>query len=231
MTSRKRSQLFTVMVLASLALILASDVPGVLLVGRVLILFSTLFHELGHALAAMLVGGHLETLNIYWDGSGVAHTWRPEGRLRSAFISAGGLVGPALAAAALFWAARGREQRLRRFCYGLGIALIGIGAWAARSVWSLVFTIGLGLLLTWAAQRWRRSELEAASVFLAVQLGLSVFTRGDYLFTRWAGPNSPSDVAHMESALFLPFWFWGLVCGALSLVVLWWGFRCYTRDS
>ena len=60
-------------------------------------------------------------------------------------------------------------------------------------------------------------------VFLAVQLALSVFSRSDYLFTSvartGAGPM-PSDVAQMASALFLPFWFWGAACGALSLAVL-----------
>jgi hypothetical protein len=34
-----------------------------------------------------------------------------------------------------------------------------------------------------------------------------------------AGP-APSDVTVMASALFLPYWFWGILCGALSLALL-----------
>jgi hypothetical protein len=230
MKALKRSYLFALMVMASLALIMASNVPGVLLLGRVLLLFSTLFHELGHALAAVLLGGDVQTITIFWDASGETTSLLEAGRLNRAFTAAGGLIGPSLAAAALFWSARGSERRLRFATALLGISLCLV-ALSARSFWALVFTLGLGPLLLVAAARWKRGPLEAATVFIAVQLGISVFTRSDYLFTRWAGPNQPSDVANMASALFLPFWFWGLVCGGISLAVLYWGFRCYTRES
>ena len=59
----------------------------------------------------------------------------------------------------------------------------------------------------------------ATVMFVSVQLALSVFSRGDYLFTPNAGPF-PSDVANMATSLFLPYWFWGLVCGGFSLAVL-----------
>jgi membrane-associated phospholipid phosphatase len=67
-------------------------------------------------------------------------------------------------------------------------------------------------------------------VFLAVQLALSVFSRGDYLFTdvaRTGEGTFPSDVANMSSALFLPYWFWGALCGAFSVAVLALGLRAY----
>jgi hypothetical protein len=227
----KRSHLFALMVVLSFGLMMASDLPVVMFLGRVLILFSTLFHELGHALASLLVGGHIEKVTIQWDGSGVTHTYVPTGRVRQAVVSAGGLLGPSLAAAALFWSARGSDRRLRGMALLLGLGLTLIGLLAARSLWALIFTLGLGLALLLTAPRMRRDLLEAATVFIGVQLGLSVFTRADYLFTRWAGPNLPSDVANMASQLFLPFWFWGLVCGGLSGAVLGWGFRCYTRES
>ena len=64
---------------------------------------------------------------------------------------------------------------------------------------------------------------QVALLFVAVQLALSVFSRGDYLFTDTARTGSgtmPSDVANMASALFLPYWFWGLLCGGISVLVL-----------
>ena len=100
----------------------------------------------------------------------------------------------------------------------------------ARSVWALIFTVGLGALLLFLAGKWNRTKLESLMVFIGVQLGLSVFTRADYLFTQQAGPGSPSDVANMASALFLPYWFWGIVCGLFSVAVLLWGCRCYIKD-
>jgi hypothetical protein len=69
-------------------------------------------------------------------------------------------------------------------------------------------------------------------VFAAVQLALSVFTRGDYLFTpvahTSAGPM-PSDVAQMADALWLPYWFWGALCGLVSVGVLLLGLWSYLR--
>lgn len=230
-SSLKRSHLFGLMVLVSFALIWGSNLPGVLLLGRVLLLFSTLFHELGHALAAVLVGGNFESISVNWDGSGLTETAIERSRLKDAFVSAGGLVGPSLAAAALFWSARGDDRRLRAVTGILGVSLCVIGLLKAASLWALIFTLGLGPILLLAAAKWKRGWLEAATVFIAVQLGISVFTRADYLFTRWAGPNLPSDVANMADQLFLPFWFWGALCGAISLVVLFWGFLCYTKET
>jgi hypothetical protein len=151
--------------------------------------------------------------------------------MRAAIILAGGLVGPSIAAAGLFWSARGSDRRLRVMATALGVALLGIGFLKARSIWALIFTVGLGPLLLLASQRLSRGKLEAAVVFIAVQLGISVFTRADYLFARWAGPGVPSDVVQMSEQLLLPYWFWGIVCGAVSLVVLFWGFRCYTKET
>jgi peptidase M50B-like protein len=69
-------------------------------------------------------------------------------------------------------------------------------------------------------------------VLIAVQLALAVFSRSDYLFTQTAmtsaGP-APSDVTVMASALFLPYWFWGVLCGALSLALLAGGARRFLR--
>lgn len=225
----KRSHLFALMVGISFALMMAADIPVVMLLGRVLILFSTLFHELGHGLTAILVGGHFDKVTIAWDASGETLSRFPSSAWRAALIAAGGLLGPSIAAAGLFWAARGSDRRLKTTTIGLGLALCLVGLLAARSFWALLFTLGLGPALLLAAKRCHRKTLEAAIVFIAVQLGISVFTRVDYLFTQSAGEGRLSDVQQIAQQLWLPYWFWGILCGTLSLVVLYWGFRCYTR--
>ena len=77
-----------------------------------LVLLSTLAHELGHGIAAMMVGGSFDQFVLYSDGSGAALTSGNPGRLASAMISAGGLVGPAIAAAGCF--AVGRRGKTAR---------------------------------------------------------------------------------------------------------------------
>jgi hypothetical protein len=227
----KRSHIFVLAVVASLLLMYFSYLPAIGLLGRVLILFSTLFHELGHGLMAMLVGGDFKQLVINWDGSGVTSWHGGDGRLVRGLVAAGGLIGPSIASALLFWSAKSTDTKFLLATRLFALALLVIGVLTARSVWALVFTVGLGAVLLVMSGKVSRKVLESFVVFIGVQLGLSVFTRADYLFTRTAGGvNLPSDVAQMSEALFLPFWFWGAVCGLFSVVVLFWGCRCYIEE-
>lgn len=226
----KRRNTFILAVVLSLALMYFSYLPAVGILGHVLLLFSTLAHEMGHGLMAMLVGGDFKQLVINWDGSGVTSWVGSTGRVVRGLVAAGGLIGPSIAAALLFWSARRSDRTFLLTTRLFGLALLAAGVLTARSAWALVFTVGLGALLLALSTKVKRASMETLVVFIGVQLGLSVFTRADYLFTRWAGPNLPSDVAQMSEALFLPFWFWGLVCGLFSVVVLFWGCRCYIKD-
>jgi len=59
-----------------------------------------------------------------------------------------------------------------------------------------------------------------------------VFSRGDYLFTpvaQTSAGNFQSDVSNMAAALFLPYWFWGAACGAISVLALCIGLRSVWR--
>jgi hypothetical protein len=186
-----------------------------------LVLVSTLAHELGHGLAAALLGGSFESLRLHADASGVA-LWRGSfGRFATAVVAGAGLVGPAVAAFLLL--VLGRSTRNARVVVGgLGAALLVIALLLVRNAFGFGFTLLLGaalLLVSWRAARMSQTVL----LILAVQLALSVFSRSDYLFTSTALTSSgrmPSDVAIMAGALFLPYWFWGGLCGGLSLGLL-----------
>ena len=186
-----------------------------------LVLLSTLAHELGHGLAAAVLGGKFEALRMYPDASGVA-LWRGAfGRFAVATVAGAGLVGPALAAFCLL--AFGRTPRGAKAMLGcIGTALIVIALLVAGNAFALVFIVILAVaLLVIAARSDRLAHMVV--VLIAVQLALAVFSRSDYLFTptaRTASGTAPSDVAVMASALFLPYWFWGALCGGLSLLLL-----------
>jgi hypothetical protein len=202
--------------------------------GRVLawplVLLSTLAHELGHGLAAAVLGGHFEGLRMYPDASGVA-TWSgPLGRLGVATVAGAGLVGPALAAFCLL--AFGRTPRAARTLLGcVGTGLVVVALLVARNAFALVFILIVAAALLAVASRSDRLS-QMVVILVAVQLALAVFSRSDYLFTRTAMTSSGpalSDVSVMASALFLPYWFWGFVCGALSLLLLAAGARRFLR--
>lgn len=195
-----------------------------------LLLVSTLAHEMGHGLAALLVGGRFEALRMWADGSGMAVWSGDPGPLARAFVAAGGLVGPAIAAAACFLA--GRRPRGARTCLLLVAAgLLVADLLVVRTLFGFAFVLALaGVLLL--ASRGGDATSQAVLVFLAVQLALSVFSRGDYLFTRAATTAegvAASDVAQIAAALFLPYWFWGAVCGAFSVAVLALGLVVYWK--
>ena len=106
-----------------------------------LILLSTLAHELGHGIAAMMVGNDFDAFVLYSDGSGAAMTSGNPGRLASAFISAGGLVGPSIAAAGCFWAGRrGKIARPALLVFGalLLVAMVLKGGKQAKQCFHVV---------------------------------------------------------------------------------------------
>ena len=115
----------------------------------------------------------------------------------------------------------------------LGVASVRHRAHAGPQSVRAVFTLILGSALLLVALRLPRGA-QTVVILLAVQLALSVFSRSDYLFTRTALTSAgrrPSDVAVMADALFLPYWFWGASCGALSVAILFLGFRIFFRGT
>jgi len=198
-----------------------------------LMLFSTLAHELGHGLTALLVGGSFERMVIFSDGSGVATHGglSSDAAVARALVSAGGLVGPALVAAGAFGLARtGRASRIG-LAVGAGFLALMMALFI-RNAFGLVFTGLVVAGLGWTA--WRRSAdtAQVVLVFLAIQMALSVFSRGDYLFTAEAQTGAgvmPSDTAHMAEALGGTYWLWGLACGAFSVLVLGLGVWAFSR--
>ncbi len=217
---RLRAEIFLAVSIGLTVLLWA--VPYGRTIGYPLLLVSTLVHELGHGIAGVLVGGRFESFEMFWNGSGLAHVRGYDGRLARAIVSAGGLVGPAVAAAGGFALARG-PRRARGMLAVLGALLLLADLLVVRSVFGWIFVTLFAVALLAVATRASAWASQLVLLFLSVQLALSVFSRGDYLFTDRAhtgGGVFPSDVANMADALFLPYWFWGAVCGAFSIAVL-----------
>jgi hypothetical protein len=198
-----------------------------------LVLLSTYVHEMGHGVAGMLLGATFESFRMYPDASGVALVSGRASRLGAAFVSAGGLVGPAVLAGAFFLLAP------RRKLAKAGLLLFGIASLLAcvvvvRNPFGWVFVGLLGTVCLAVAWKASPAFSQAALAFLAVQLALSVYSRGDYLFTAVAQTGAgaqPSDVANMADALFLPYWFWGAVCGLFSVAVVALGLLAFWRST
>lgn len=193
-------------------------VPSLHMVAYPLLLLSTFVHEMGHGIAAELVGGDFVRFEMFSDASGVATLRLPATAFASAFSSFGGLAGPAVVGAALFMVGA-----YRRACGPVLWALFAFFVASAllyvRNPFGLVF-VGVYAAVFFAIARFGSDLLQQFTVvFLGAQLCLSVFSRGDYLFTQYAQTANgmmPSDVQQIADALFLPYWFWGAMIGLFS---------------
>jgi hypothetical protein len=188
-----------------------------------LLLISTLVHELGHGLAAVVVGGEFERFVMWSDGSGHAISSGAFSGLESAFIAAGGLVGPALGA--VFCLIFARRPRTARYCMAaIGMLLALAELLVVRNLFGLFFVGAFAAACLFLAFRAGSQLVQLALVFLGVQLALSVYSRSDYLFTsvaQTAGGAAPSDAQAIADAIGIgPYWFWGGLCGAFSVAVL-----------
>jgi hypothetical protein len=191
-------------------------------IARPLIWLGTLFHELGHGIAAIALGGELVQLAIYADGSGVAMHRGAYSGLDRALIAAAGPLGAPLAGLAFFMAL-GHRHAARLLLAVLSIFLaLALLLWV-RNLFALGFVVVLALGLAWVAWRSDDSVVLAVTAFIAVEMSLSAFTRVDYLFIAGANTGAgalPSDTAQIAQALGLTYWIWGALLALVSLGIV-----------
>ena len=180
-------------------------------------ILSVWFHEMGHGLTAMLLGGSFQSLQLYPNGSGLA-TYGGEifgGRVGRALVAAGGLLGPAIAGSILIVMARW-PQWCRWSLGGIAVALLMSLLWM-RTPFEFIAILGWAGAIGAIGLRGPQWLQEFTVPFLGVQACASTFSQLNYLFTKAVlidGQYLLSDTGQIARELFLPFWFWG---GLLSL--------------
>lgn len=190
-------------------------------------ILATWFHEMGHGLTAMLLGGHFERLDIYSNGSGVAHYSAPAGefllgRVRDALVAGAGPMGPPIAGALLILSSR-RFSVARITLIALGTFMLLSTVLWVRSVFGLAFIplLAAGILaIALKAPRWSQGF---TIQLLGVEACVSTFRQMDYLFSSSAtigGRVMPSDSSQIALNLLLPYWFWGGLMAISSLLLL-----------
>lgn len=190
----------------------------------------TFIHEMGHGIAALLMGGSFSKFEMWPDGSGVATSALSlgAGHFAHAFVAFGGLVAPAvMAAVSMILGRSGRASRIGMKLFALicGLSLIFV----VRNWFGAVFVIvcGIGSFLLGFLPKSDKVP-QYGMLFLAVTLLTAVFSRGDYLFTPTADTANgamPSDVGQIANYLFLPYWFWGGLIALVSVMILIFGVR------
>ncbi|HUQ05755.1 MAG TPA: M50 family metallopeptidase [Kofleriaceae bacterium] len=220
--------------MSALATLALYKVPGLHFIATPLLYLSTLVHEMGHGVGALLSGGEWADFHMFKDGSGYARTTRGSD-FAMALTCAAGLVGPAVAAAVFM--AMGLRARLARYALGATGAFFALSLvlWV-RGSFGVAFVAIVAAACLGIALKASHETARIALLFFATQLALSVYSRGDYLFEDYVdgqmsdGKRTASDVQMMSDALGMPYWFWGLTCAAFSAAVLLGALWLYMRQ-
>jgi uncharacterized membrane protein len=178
-------------------------------------LFTTWVHEGAHALATVVVGGHVSSIVIRPDASGVTHSLVPDSRLLRGIVASAGYCGAALVGCLLIAATR-VERRAHAVLGGVGVCmLLTLVLWVRNP-------FGAGVMLAWAiaflvlARRGLGRTAQFLVGLLAVQVALNAVYDIRVLYL----VDGPSDAATMAALFVLPAWLWASAWMLLAVGML-----------
>jgi hypothetical protein len=211
----------TWLIAAAIATTILWQIPGGNYILYPFTILATWFHEMGHGLMALLLGGNFQKLEIFSNGSGVAHYAMRStlGNLGFALVAASGPMGPPIAGAILIMASRNFHSASLSLKILGGVLLLSTLIWV-RSFFGLLAIPLLGFLILGIALKTPQWVQGFAIQFLGVQACVSTYHQIDYLFSYTAGPLGLSDTGQMQRYLLLPYWVWGGLMAIASLVIL-----------
>ncbi len=178
-------------------------------------LFTTWVHEGAHALATVVVGGHVSSIVIRPDASGVTHSLVPDSRLLRGVVASAGYCGAALVGCLLIAATR-VERRAHAVLGGVALCmLLTLVLWVRNP-------FGAGVMLAWAiaflvlARRGLGRTAQFLVGLLAVQVALNAVYDIRVLYL----VDGPSDAATMAALFVLPAWLWASAWMLLAVGML-----------
>jgi hypothetical protein len=221
-SSDKRSDLLFLLVAVGVTVLLY-QVPYGRYVVYPFSMLATWFHEMGHGMTALLLGGSFNKIEITLDLGGVATNSVSNGFFQG-LVALGGLLGPAVAGSALILLGR-RRSLTAPTLYLLGGSMIASMLLLGKlsiGMWCIAL---FGATIIFITKKTGDSARHLFLHLLGVQTAMGVFNQIDYLFMRQAtvgGQTMPSDVSVVADHLLLPVPFWsygltGLTVGMLAM--------------
>jgi len=196
--------------------------------------FTTMVHELGHAIVCILTGGAVSGLTIVSDGQGHGGLTNCLGG--NAFLyTQSGYLGTAVFGSFLIFLCQFHRLAKATLCVlGVSFALATlalVGANVLHTGWQGFCSFGWGLamsaFLIWAGLKWSQGAANMLVLFLAVQTALNSVTSLMDLaqFSMYGSAGSWSDATTMQHMTGVPAaaWaiFWALCSVALVGLTMW----------
>ncbi|WP_062053704.1 M50 family metallopeptidase [Aquimarina longa] len=199
------------------------------------ILLGTWFHEMGHGLTAILVGGDFKYLEIYENGGGVAYYTISSGYLSvsiaNALVAAGGLLGPAITGSLLIISGRSDKSATIALRILIGIMVLSLVLWI-RSFWGIVVLLSFVVILI-VITLFKNRKLEVITIlFLGLQSVLSTYLQLDYLFTKQFerdGVIQISDTEAIAKNTIGMYWMWAILIILISIYLFYKSYRYYLK--
>ncbi len=197
-------------------------------IGRLLIypfvILSTWFHEMGHSLCALLLGGEVIKIQIFYDGSGIAYHTDTHifGNLGNALVALSGPLFPPFVG--YFFISTSTKKNLSRlllFLLSL-IIFISVVFWV-RNFFGAIFLLFISIFIVYITFTKQEDFSVIVSRIIGIQAFISVYLSIGYLFSTSGNVNQSSFASDTEIVslnLFLPNWFWGTLIIAISLILL-----------
>ncbi len=184
-------------------------------------LLVVLMHESGHAVAALLVGGSVDVIKVSPDEGGVTWSRFNPTLLRQIVVSSAGYLGSTVSGCVLmFVASRSKEARVP--LYALAVWTGAVAVLWVRDLFTLLFTLGCtAALIVLARVDFPAGVRRAVLAFLAsFSVLYALFDIKDDLLHLTSRGGGQSDADALASATFIPAVVWGVLWGALSLVLV-----------
>ncbi|HEV8321384.1 MAG TPA: M50 family metallopeptidase [Myxococcota bacterium] len=190
-------------------------------------LFSTWVHEMCHGVAALLIGGGVDKLEVYPDGSGLCFTRYGAGAFTRAWVASAGYMGTSVIGA-LTLVFRRRPLAGRIGVTAFGVLMLVSTVLFVRNLFGLVMVPLIGAALAAAGVKLKEELSGWLFSFVAATCCLNAVTSIQVLFGSNlvvnGAPSGGSDAHSVADALLLPYWFWAslwlVTSVALMLVAL-----------
>ncbi|WP_420552173.1 M50 family metallopeptidase [Tenacibaculum aiptasiae] len=198
-------------------------------------LLGTWFHEMGHGLTAICVGGSFKYLEIYENGGGVAYYTLSNAfmpiSIGNAIVAIGGLLGPAIAGAVLIAGAKHTKSASILLRLLIGVIILSLIVWI-RSYWGVIVLGAFAVLFIIITLLKNKKIEEGTLLFLGMQSVLSSYLQLNYLFTKQfvrGGQVQNSDTQAIAENTFGTYWMWALIVIVISFYIVLKSIRFYFR--
>ncbi|MCA8924911.1 MAG: M50 family metallopeptidase [Planctomycetes bacterium] len=185
---------------------------------------ATWAHEMGHGLTALCLGGSFKRLVLFSDLGGYA-THTAVGFVRGPLVAMGGLLGPAVAGGAVI-VCGARSERSARITLGALAVLVALSLviWVRPFVgFGFLALGGIGVALSAVAFYGNTVLRLFLTQLIGIQLCLGSLGSFDYMFTKdfeRDGERLASDTQSIAEHWLLPYWVWGSLIAAASILIL-----------